>query len=60
MSKADFIHKIKIARKEAKETVYWLKLLDTTTDCFLEDLVKEAIEIEKVLGAIRIKAENNS
>jgi len=25
-SKADFIHKLKIADKEAEETVYWLKL----------------------------------
>ncbi len=28
LSKKDFIHRIKICRKEAKESRYWLKLLD--------------------------------
>ena len=29
-SKADFIHKLAIALKEANETEYWLELLDRT------------------------------
>ena len=30
VSKADFIHKLAIALKEANETEYWLELLDRT------------------------------
>jgi len=29
-SKSDFIHKLSISAKEARETVYWLKLLGDT------------------------------
>ena len=29
-SPADFIHKLKIAQKEADETIYWLELLEAT------------------------------
>ncbi|MBL7876521.1 MAG: four helix bundle protein [Cyclobacteriaceae bacterium] len=29
-SKADFIHKLSIAQKEANETLYWLELLSAT------------------------------
>lgn len=29
-SKADFIHKLKIAQKEISETIYWLELLSET------------------------------
>lgn len=29
-SKADFIHKLSIAAKEANETIYWLSLLKDT------------------------------
>jgi four helix bundle protein len=29
LSKKDFLHRIRISRKESKETRYWLRLLDT-------------------------------
>ena len=29
-SKADFVHKLSIAQKEANETIYWLELLKAT------------------------------
>lgn len=52
-SKADFIHKIRIAAKEAEETQYWLWLCDYSTkypDCKL--LIDKIEEINKVLGKI--------
>lgn len=30
-SKADFIHKFKIAAKEGEETIYWLKLCEASS-----------------------------
>lgn len=52
-SKADFIHKIKIAAKEAEETQYWLWLCDYSTDypdC--KKLIDKIEEINKVIGSI--------
>ncbi|MEM5777506.1 MAG: four helix bundle protein [Candidatus Aenigmatarchaeota archaeon] len=58
-SKADFISKMYIAYKEARETVYWLKLIkesgihnDTT------ELTKEAEELVKILASIIKSAKN--
>ena len=48
--------KIKICRKEAKESGYWLRLVDTQSLEALEKdrqrLVKEAKELELIFGAI--------
>ena len=41
-SKKDFMHKIAICKKEAKETVYWLNLLSN-----LETGVQESIKLLK-------------
>jgi four helix bundle protein len=52
-SKADFIHKMKIAAKEAEETQYWLLLCSYSTnypDCLL--LLSKLEELSKVLSAI--------
>ena len=52
-SKADFIHKIKIAAKEADETQYWLILCDYALnypDC--KSLLEKLEEIQKVLNKI--------
>ena len=52
-SKADFIHKMKIAAKEADETQYWLLLCDYANnypDCKL--LLNKLEEIQKVLNKI--------
>jgi four helix bundle protein len=61
LSKKDFLVRIKIARKEAKETRFWLRLLDTSDDAALEGsragLVQEADELMKILGAILRKSE---
>ncbi len=51
-SKADFIHKLAIARKEANETLYWLDLLESTefiTPSQAQSLQADATEILKLL-----------
>jgi len=61
LSKKDFVMRIKICRKEAKESRYWLKLVDTQGDRELEneqkDLENEATELMNIFGAILRKSE---
>lgn len=52
-SRADFLHKMKIAAKEAEETQYWLLLCQscpTFPDCSV--LLIKIKEINKLLGSI--------
>jgi four helix bundle protein len=58
-SRAEFISKMSIALKEAREARYWLRLLigaELVEKSLLEPLLNEATEIMKVLGAITSKA----
>ena len=61
LSKKDFVMRIKISRKEAKESRYWLNLLDTGADPSLNkvrgELVQEGTELMKIFGAILRKSE---
>lgn len=61
LSKKDFSLRIRIARKEVKETRYWLHLLDVGNDASLEKeraaLVQESTELLKILSAIAAKSE---
>jgi len=54
LSKKDFIYRIKICRKEAKETTYWIKLLEVNSnlDEQKDKLIQESIELTKIFGAI--------
>lgn len=56
-SQSDFLHKISIAYKEARETIYWIKLL-AATDYFTKEeadsLLNDAEEICRILGKIQI------
>jgi four helix bundle protein len=54
-SKADFLSKISIACKEARETLYWLRLLtaaETLSKEHLSGLQEEANELVGILTAI--------
>jgi len=52
-SKSDFIHKMKIAYKEAEETRYWLELCDQSKSYPApEKLLEDIVSILKVLGKI--------
>ena len=61
LSKKDFVLRIKICRKEAKESRYWLRLIDTGNDSTVQNardkLVQEAIELTSIFGAILRKSE---
>jgi len=60
ISKKDFIFRIKICRKEAKESRYWLRLADTNKEQALEDdrnsLINESTELMNIFGAILQKS----
>lgn len=51
-SRADFIHKLKIAAKEAEETEYWLLCQFSENYPFDENLLVQIKEIEKILTSI--------
>lgn len=61
LSKKDFLMRIKISRKESKESRFFLNLLDTGPGGTLEAertaLVQEAHELTSIFGAILRKSE---
>ena len=61
ISKKDFVFRIKICRKEVKESRYWLRLVDAGSDSALEkeraELIQEATELMNIFGAILRKSE---
>ena len=60
LSKKDIVLRIKICRKEAKESRYWLRLieaLDAGTAGERESLVQEAQELMNIFGSIVRKSE---
>lgn len=56
LGKNDFVMRIKISRKEAKETYYWLQLLELENDQDLieqrDKLMQEAHELRLILSTI--------
>lgn len=55
-SEKDFLSKLSISYKEARETAYWLKLLNATdylTDQEAQSLLNDVDEICKILGSIQ-------
>ena len=62
-SRADFIHKMKIAMKESRETHYWLRLLDQSDlaeNIDLSNLLPQADEISRMLTSITKTASENA
>jgi four helix bundle protein len=61
LSKKDFIVRVKISRKEAKECRYWLRLLDLCDNQGHEkernDLIQESQELMNIFGSIIRKSE---
>jgi four helix bundle protein len=61
-SRADFINKLSIARKECNESIYWLELLQSTGYIEKSDymtLSKQAGSLLKILSSI-IQSTRNS
>ena len=58
-SKKDYYMRTKICRKEAKEAIYWLKLVETNNEQFLDNerkrLIAEATELMRIFGSIITK-----
>jgi len=54
LGKKDFIMRIRIAKKEAKESRYWLELTEPSSSDLKEKetLIKEATELMKIFGSI--------
>ncbi len=51
-SKAEFIHRFSIAKKEAKETRYWLRIAEEVLGIDNSDLRNEVREITLILSTI--------
>lgn len=63
LSRKDFAHRIKICRKEAKESSLWLRLCETTNDILekeRETLLQECEELRKIFSAILEKTLNSN
>jgi four helix bundle protein len=59
-SKSDFIHKLKIADKEARETWYWLYLCEQTEGAnFDMTLTNKLNEITRLLNSIILSAKKS-
>ena len=60
LGKKDFLMRIKISRKEAKESAYWLKLINETNKLKNADealsLMQEAKELKKIFSSILAKS----
>jgi four helix bundle protein len=60
LGRKDFVMRIKISRKESKESTFWLKLLDVSNDKELEEenrkLIQESKELMNIFGSIYHKS----
>lgn len=61
-SKADFIHKLAIAQKEANESEYWIELLFQSNyldESHYRSIVSDVGELKKLLASIIITSKEN-
>lgn len=62
-TKKDFQFRLRISRKEAKETVYWLNLIIEANPQLKEEIqpiLQESMELLKILAAIIEKTKKNN
>jgi len=60
LGKKDFIHRLKISRKESKETIHWLELIEEANPDLkpkMKEIKQEAIELRNILSAIIDKSQ---
>jgi len=58
LGKKDFIQRMKIARREAKESIHWLELIleaNGNREPAMKHLSKEAVELKNILSSIIAK-----
>ncbi len=61
LSKKDFTMRVKICRKEAKESKYWLRFIEVKgedREGVRQSLINEATELMKIFGSIVEKAKS--
>src|SRR3989344_9518014 len=63
-TRSDFLRQIGDCRKEAKQSVHWLELLDANleegSETMRSNLLGEAQELQKIFGAIVVKTLSNA
>ena len=61
-SRSDFIHKMSLASKEARETRYWLKLLNRSslTNIPIDELLEDVEEIINILTKIVLSSKKST
>jgi four helix bundle protein len=56
LGKKDFVMHLRISRKEAKESIFWLRLISETNEVVFcersKQLIQEATELKKIFSAI--------
>ena len=58
LGKKDFVNRLRISRKEAKEALFWLELVqEANPTCNPQSLIQECIELRNILSAIINKVE---
>ena len=60
LSKKDFLMRVKICRKESKESIYWLNLVEAGNGVDEDErkfLISEVTELMKIFGSIITKSE---
>ena len=63
LGKRDFLCRMRIARKEAKETMHWLELIEEANPEIkprMQDIKQECLELKNILSAIIIKTEKKN
>ena len=61
LGKKDFIHRLRIARKESKETIFWLELVkEANKDISIDNLIDECCQLRNILSAIIKKVDINN
>ena len=61
-SRADFISKLSVAYKEARETSYWIRLLKETgylDETEAASILNDAEELLRIIGSILISSKNS-
>ena len=60
LSKKDFVYRVKVCRKEAKESAFFIRLLKATNEevsaTNFDILYREAVELTRIFSAIIVKS----
>src|SRR4030066_1359127 len=58
LSKKDFIHRLRITRKESKETIFWLELIkESNKNVNINNLIDECSKLRNIFSTIINKNE---